>query len=156
MAFSLSWKVSAPNLQKRPSSCHGELPLHLCPRAKGFRFPRTQRLIYPWGRDHLRPPCSYPPPQTPGTVSESASSLVGRSQSLREGAPDTRSTPLSLSSPVKGRVVQYLTQRYSNEGCAEIEYSPRCPDDCSRGQHLRWCPTIALVPRNIISTFPRA
>ena len=114
MAFSLSWKVSPPDLQKRPSSYHGGLPLHL-----------------------------YPPPQTPGTVSESASSLVGRSQNPREGAPDTRSTPLSLSSPVKARIVQYLTKRYSNKGCAEIEYLPRCPDDCSRGQHLRWCPAIS-------------
>ena len=148
------WKTAPPNLRRRPFSSYFEkgywVLFRLCLQARKGRFLRTQYPTY------LRPPCSRPPPQTPGTMSESASSLVGRSQSLREGAPDTRSTPLSLSSPVKGRIVQYLTKRYSNKGCAEIEYLPWCPDDYSRGQHLRWCPAIALVPRNIISTFPRA
>ena len=96
MAFSLSWKVSPPDLQKRPSSCHEVPPPHLCPWAKGFRFPRTQCLIRPQGGHHLWAPRSRPALQTPGTVSELASSSAGRSQSLREGAPDTRLTPLSF------------------------------------------------------------
>jgi hypothetical protein len=83
-------------------------------------------------------------------------SSAGQSQDLREGAPDTESTPLSLSSPVQGWVVQYLVKRCSNKRCWEIEYLPKRPDDCSRGQYLRWCPDVALVPRNIISTFLRA
>ena len=41
-------------------------------------------------------------------------------------------------------------------GIKGVEYLPKCPDDCSRGQHLRWCPAIALAPRNIISTFLHA
>ena len=146
MAFFLSWKASPPDLRKQPSFFHGELPPHLCPWAKEFRFPRTQRLIRPQGGYHLRVPRSRPPLQTPGTVWESAFSSAGRSQSLREGAPDTRLTLLSLSSPVYGRIVQYLVKRCLDGRCSEFEYLPQRPDDCSQGRHLRWCPAIALVP----------
>ena len=128
MAFFLSWRTSPPDLRRRPSSCHGGLPLHPAPAAL----------------------------QTPGTVSESAFSSAGRSQGLREGAPDTRLAPLSLSSPVQGWIVQYLVKRRPNGRCSDIEYLPKCPDGCSQGQHLRWCPAIALDPRNTISTFLRA
>ena len=133
--FFPSWKASPPDLRRRPSSCPRRLPLHFCHWVKGFWFPRT------------RPP---------GTVSEPASSSAGRSQGLREEASDTRSAPLCLSNLVQGRIVQYLINRYLNGRCLDTEYLPKCPDDCSQGQRLRWCPTIAPVPRNIISTFLRA
>ena len=131
--FFLSWKDSPPNLRRRPSSCPGGPPLHSCPWAKGFRFPQTQ---------------------PPGTMSGSAFSSAGRSQGLREEAPDTRLALLYLSSPVQGQIVQYLVKRCLNGRCSDIEYLPKCPDYCSQGQCLWWCPTIALLPRNIVSTFP--
>ena len=90
MAFFLSWKASSPDLRKQPFCCLGGLPLHPCPWAKGFRFPQTQPL---------------------GMVPESSFSSAGQSQGLREEAPDTRLTLLSLSSPEQGRVVQYLIKR---------------------------------------------